>query len=206
MLNEMFTGEVAHGQGYKSIGSVAPDFAYLDGIVASMLAQSPSDRPVSIAEIKNKIELLGEQEVIRQKISKIDGAVVPTGEVDNPLAREAPRLVSAEWRDGNVILKLDRHLNAEWIEVLQYHLGNFNFLVHPSTFHFGERQAVVPTHSDFAQQVVDHFKQWLPQATAVLNARLQQQLADESAVQEAKLRQERAREAERLRTNRTLQI
>ena len=33
MLNEIFTGEVPHGTGFKTIESVDPEYAYLDGLV-----------------------------------------------------------------------------------------------------------------------------------------------------------------------------
>ena len=52
ILNEMFTGEVLQGTGHKSIGSVAPDFAYLDPVVDRMVRQSSAERPTSIAEIR----------------------------------------------------------------------------------------------------------------------------------------------------------
>jgi serine/threonine protein kinase len=206
LLNEMFTSAIAHGQKYKTIASVAPKFAYLDDLVESMLAQAPTARPASIAEVKGKIEFLGDQEVIRQKISKIDGTVVPSGEVDNPLAREAPSIARAEYRDGDLIIEFDRPLNRAWIEVLQHHMGNMTYIVHPSQFEFRERSAFAALPDHLAQQIVDLFKQWLPQATQVLNARLQYQLGREKEEREARLREERAREAERLRTNRSLRI
>ena len=52
ILNEMFTREVPHGTDYKIIGSVAPQYAYLDDLVAEMLRQSADARPATIDIIK----------------------------------------------------------------------------------------------------------------------------------------------------------
>jgi eukaryotic-like serine/threonine-protein kinase len=55
MLNEMFTGVVPQGTEYRLIGQVAKEQGFLDAMVASMLRQTPADRPASIAEIKGLI-------------------------------------------------------------------------------------------------------------------------------------------------------
>jgi serine/threonine protein kinase len=71
ILNEMFTREIPHGTGYKVIGSVAPQYAYLDDLVTQMLRQSPDDRPASIEVVKReliRIEKLRAEEAERKKI------------------------------------------------------------------------------------------------------------------------------------------
>jgi hypothetical protein len=45
ILNEMFTGSVPHGTGYKTIAAVAKQFAALDSLVERMIKQDPQDRP-----------------------------------------------------------------------------------------------------------------------------------------------------------------
>jgi serine/threonine protein kinase len=49
ILNEMFTGELPLGTGYKRIGAVAPDYAYLDRLVGRMIQGSPAKRPTLAA-------------------------------------------------------------------------------------------------------------------------------------------------------------
>ena len=51
ILNETFTGELLRGTGHKRIDAVAPDYAYLDSAVDSMVRQSPAERPATIAQI-----------------------------------------------------------------------------------------------------------------------------------------------------------
>ena len=52
ILNEMYTGRLAHGVGFTRIGDVDNQYAYLDELVDLMLSQSPNLRPRSIGEIK----------------------------------------------------------------------------------------------------------------------------------------------------------
>ena len=59
LLNELFTGDIPQGSGYKRIVEFSPKNEYLDGIVESMIQQNPENRPTLIAEIK--------KELIRQK-------------------------------------------------------------------------------------------------------------------------------------------
>lgn len=54
ILNEMFTGEVIHGTGYKKIKDVAPGHDFLDELVELMIMQSPDARPL-ISEINLKL-------------------------------------------------------------------------------------------------------------------------------------------------------
>lgn len=56
ILNEMFTGVVPHGVGYKSISSVVPELAYIDPIVEGMLQNDQNTRTSSIEIV---INLLG---------------------------------------------------------------------------------------------------------------------------------------------------
>ena len=55
ILNEMFTGEVPQGAGYRTISATAPAFACLDPLVDRMIQQSPQARPSSIDEIRKAL-------------------------------------------------------------------------------------------------------------------------------------------------------
>ena len=56
ILNELFTGEVPRGAGYKTIGQVAREFAYLDAIITTMLQQQVARRIDSIERVKNEVD------------------------------------------------------------------------------------------------------------------------------------------------------
>ena len=84
MLNEMFTGEIQQGTSYRTIAAVAPEYAYLDELVASMLRQSPASRPRSIDNIKQQLIARQNKLVIQQRLSQLRQTVIPQHEIDDP--------------------------------------------------------------------------------------------------------------------------
>jgi serine/threonine protein kinase len=57
ILNEIFTGDVPQGTGFKRIAAVAPRYAYLDAVIDSMVQQIPENRPQSIQAIRGALRL-----------------------------------------------------------------------------------------------------------------------------------------------------
>lgn len=55
ILNEMLTGELPQGAGYRTIGAVAPALGCLDPLVDRMIQQAPDARPASIDEIRKAL-------------------------------------------------------------------------------------------------------------------------------------------------------
>ena len=117
MLNELFTGNVPQGTGYKQVANVNSAFGYLDTVVDVMIRHSPGDRLTSIDAVKQR--LIGEHAgfVSRQKLDRLTKTVVPETEVDDPLVREPIRLVDFEVNDGGVSLRLNHSPNPRWIEL-----------------------------------------------------------------------------------------
>lgn len=57
ILNEMFTGEVPQGTGFKTVASVAAKYSYLDSAIDSMVQQTPENRPESISHVRGLLRL-----------------------------------------------------------------------------------------------------------------------------------------------------
>lgn len=100
ILNEMFTGRVPYGTGYKTISSVASDYGYLDEIVSAMLHQSAEERPESIEMVKNQLIGRKQEFVTRQRISDLKQTVVPVTDLDDPLIADPPHLVNFDYEQG----------------------------------------------------------------------------------------------------------
>lgn len=85
ILNEMFTGTVPLGTGFRTIGSCAPEFQFLDQIVAEMMRQSLNQRLGDVGQIKAR--LIAEQQlfITEQKISQLSKTVIPATASDDPL-------------------------------------------------------------------------------------------------------------------------
>lgn|GEM_PF-1773123 len=193
ILNEMFTNEVPQGTEYKTIGSVAPEFNYLDDLVSAMLRQSALARPESIEVIKR--ELIGRKQefVTRQRISELTQSVVPVTNLDDALVADPPRLVRADWNRGVLTLFLQRPLNPRWLQALN-NMGGYRSVMGkgPEMFSFSGNTATIPAKEDQVQMVIDCFKEWLPMA----NRKYEQIVQSENAQAEERHRRQLQAEIE----------
>jgi serine/threonine protein kinase len=209
ILNEMFTSNLPHGTEYESIGRRNPEFAFLDQIVARMMRQNPGERYDSIAEVKQAIARHQSEFLSLQKVSQIDETVIPDGEIDDPLALTPPKIVDADWGNGMLTLTMDRAIGRGWENALHHHMGGHSAVmgIGPERFQFRNgRTATVSVAAHSVQKVIDHFKAWLPRATAGYKNRLEQEAAQKKAELQRKLRNERRAEEERLQVIRNLKI
>jgi len=207
ILNELFTGVVPHGTQYRLIGTVDKDFAFLDPLVQKMLAQSPTERPGTIGEVKGIIQRYQAEAVSLQRISKIDGSVIKSNEIDDPLALEPPRLVGADWDRGRLTLTLDRPITGQWVEALM-NMSGFSGVMGkpPMSFTFKGNQASVSAGEHEVQALIDHFKNWLPNATQTLKSRINSEAQRREAQLRGQLQREREEEERRLRVLRNIRI
>lgn len=144
ILNEMFTGEVPHGTGYPTVGSIAPQFEYLDELVSSMIRQRAADRPQSVDVVKR--ELIGRRLsfVERQELSRLKQTVIPSSEVDDPIVADPIRLVDADWDDSILTLTLSQVVNQKWVRAIEGNYGRTSIMGKgPEAFTFqGDKASV----------------------------------------------------------------
>jgi serine/threonine protein kinase len=166
ILNEMITGEVPHGAGYRTIAQAAPDLEWLDDVVEQMIQQDPNNRPDAIDEVKRLFQANREAHVTRQRLSEITNTVIPIGEEDDPLALEGPRLIDCDWNGGYLTLVLDKRLTQGWTAALK-RMGNHSAVYGkgPDNFRFDGNTASIAADEGEVQRIIDHFKEWLPNAT-----------------------------------------
>lgn len=207
ILNEMFTGTVPHGTEYRLISSVSKELSFLDEIVVKMLRQVPQERPASIAELKGLIQRYQAEAVSIQRLSRFDATVISAQEIDEPLAHEPPRLVGFDWDGQRLKLTLDRGVSQDWVNALRQ-MGNYSSVggIGPDTFSFQGNQAFVDVQEHEIQPVIDHFKNWLPEATRTLKSLLEQAAQRQEAERREILRHEREAEERRLRVLRNTNI
>lgn len=207
MLNEMFTGEVPQGTAYKTIAAVASEYSYLDEMVAAMLRQGPRARPASIYEIKQQLIARKNDFITQQRLSELRQTVIPIGEIDDPLILDPPRLVEVDYRNGELLLRLQRPVTPKWVQ--EFH--NFNHYKAPSgkepaRFSFNADVARIPAGEQQVQEIVDYFKHWLPE----VQRRYHQKIDCEKRAAESRRREELAakiaEEERRLRLLRNIRI
>ncbi|TDJ53214.1 MAG: serine/threonine protein kinase [Nitrospina sp.] len=179
IMNELFTGEVPYGTGYKTISSVAPDYKYLDDLVAEMLRQSPNDRLPNIEQVKQ--QLIGHKNnfVTRQRISELENTVIPVTEIDDPLIVDPPRLINFDWNNGTLTLIFQRNINQLWRWAF-LNMGSHSSLAGkgPEQFSLSGDKATIAAEENQVQPIINFFKNWIPNINQVYKLKVQQEKED----------------------------
>jgi serine/threonine protein kinase len=179
MLNEMYTGAVPQGEGYRKVGDVAPMHAYLDELVASMIQQSADARPQSIEAIKIELQRRGHEVVQRQKLDESRGRVVPAHQITDELIHSPPHVVHAEWKGSYIYISLSRAVSKDWIRSFsQLRVPAAVQGAEPSRFRFEAEVAKVAASHDDAQRIIDQFKSWVERANAAYRASVEKAARD----------------------------
>lgn len=180
ILNELFTGEVPQGTGYRQIQTVSPELAYLDDLVAEMIRQQPRDRPQSIDAVKMQLIARKNDFIGRQRLSELSKTVVPDAQVDDPLVIDPIRVVALDVANRGVTLKLNRSPNQDWIALyrdmtgVSFFMGN-DFRQFPFQ---GSSIQLLGSGDHEYQQLIDQVKAGI-QSTNVAYAALARRQADE---------------------------
>jgi serine/threonine protein kinase len=207
LLNELFTGTVPHGTAYRTVAESFPDYAWLDALVESMLRQQPDHRPASVDVVKRALIAHKQDYVTRQRLDELTKAVVPTTVVTDPLVDAPLTIVDFEWAKGQLTLILSQRVNAKWVQALQNMGGHSAVLGKgPEVFRFSDNKAQISAPEHEVQRIINHFKEWLPRATAKYRELLERERRDAEqqhrvqlrAEQEELERQRRLRESIRL--------
>jgi serine/threonine protein kinase len=189
MLNEMFTGAVPHGAGFKTVAHIASQYAYLDAIIEKMIQQTREARFSSIEEIKG--ELIGRQNqfITLQRLDEKRREVISASA---PPIVAPVRVIGLDWNEGQLILKLDRAPEPGWVNKFQHPEGNYGGIYGhgPETFRFGGNAVTVKADENIAQQLIENFKRYSDMATRSYTA----QLRREANIAEQKERQRLAQE------------
>jgi serine/threonine protein kinase len=200
MLNEMFTGEVPQGTGYRHISAVAQELSYLDGTVEQMIQQGPAARPASIGLIKQQLIARGNDFIAQQKLSQLKKEVIPESDIDDPLVTNPIRIERvADYRDGRLVLELSAPPPPSWIAAFRS-LGDYSAMMgsEPRNFRFDGEVASVPIHTEnSAQMVVNHAKNYVDQTNVAYREMLvraqQERLAQERASLRRRIEEEERR-------------
>jgi len=159
ILNEMFTGKIPYGTGYKTIKSVAPEYEYLDELVSTLIRQSPNDRPQSVEDLKNKLIARQNDFVTHQRLSKLKNTVIPVSDIDDPLILDPPRLIGFDWDRGELELELSQPINERWIWAIQ-NMGGSRSVWNkgPERFRFLRSKAIIDAKENEVQEIINCFK------------------------------------------------
>ena len=207
MLNEMFTGEIPQGAGYRTIESVSTNHGYLDELVATMIQQAPANRPESIEIVKQQLIARRNEFVISQRVSELKQTVIPNTELDDPLILDPPYLVNVDYDRGNLILMLSQPVNNKWISAL-HNMGSYTSIMGrgPEAFSFNGNRATVSVSDHDAQRAIDYFKEWLPKANRQYEAVITREKQEAENQKRRALQSQAEAEERRLKMLKTLKF
>lgn len=207
ILNEMFTTQVPHGTDFKAISAVSSRHAYLDPLVGEMIRQDPGSRPQTIHDIKSKIASYNAAAINFQKLQSLERIVVKEDELFDSLSEHPPRIVNASWDDGVLRMELDQPVNGEWIHALR-NMGSYSSIwgLGPDTYRIGKNIVEVSAESRQAQQVIDQFKNWLPQVTQIYKNNLKQKVKIAARSRQERLDRERIALQTKMEVNQNLRF
>ncbi len=207
MLNELLTGEIPLGTGFKTVACMLPDYEWVDEVVSAMIQQDPDKRPESIDHLKRLLITREQDYVTRQRLSQIKDVVVPVGEEDDPLALSPPRIVDFEWQRGQLAIVLSRPVNPEWVHALR-NMGNHSSVLGkgPEAFVFSGDRASIPARDCDVQPIIDYFKSWLPRATEVYRQRRQRKRHEAAERELARIRAEKEELERQRRLRNTIRL
>lgn len=182
LLNELFTGSVPHGTAYRLIGSMLPEYAWLDALVDTMLRQHSNERPASIEDVKRALIAYKQDYVVCQRLDELQNLVVPTTAVTDPLADAPLRLVDYGWANEKLTLILSGKVNQEWVQAFK----TFNYRrammgKEPRMFSISGNRASIAAPEHEIQRTIDYLKEWLPLVRDEYRARLEARLRDAEA-------------------------
>ena len=207
ILNESYTGEVPQGSQYRKIAEVVPSYAYLDDLVDRMIRQNGAGRPDSIAKIKEELIARKNEFVVQQRLSTLRQTVIPDTDLDDPHITDPIRLVGFDYTPGGLTLELSRPVNDLW----RWAFRNFgsHSAVHgkgPERFVLEQNAAQIPASEHDVEDVVKHFKDWLPAVNRTYEQEARRRKQVEKEKRKLELQRKIAHEEERARVLAKLKV
>jgi serine/threonine protein kinase len=198
MLNELFTDQIPQGTRPRLIAGVAPDFAYLDGLVETMMRQRPSERPGSVAAVKDELIARGNEFIQRQKVDTLKNEVVPESAIEDPLISDPIRAVEKQDYTNNALtLRLNRPVTKKWEECFRRRATAFSANVSSAVMLFNRDRVVIHVNDHFIPQAVEYFKQYCAAANEEYAATIRRENAArierDRAALKARIMQEEAK-------------
>lgn len=198
ILNEMFTGEIPQGTGFRRIRETASDFAYLDELVEMMMQQRPEQRIQSVARVKQ--ELIGRENnfVNLQRLDLLTKQIVPESEVSDPIIADPIRIIEkVDWSvsESTLTLRLNQPINAKWEQCFRYRATSFSSNFSQANIRFNGDRVFIHVNDHFLDHGIQYLQQYIPTANEEYATQVKQEHRKNIEQRDAELKR-RVREQE----------
>jgi serine/threonine protein kinase len=161
ILNEMFTGDIPQGTGFRLVKDVAPPFAYVDDLVSMMMQQQPENRTDSVARVKIELMARGNRFIELQRLDALKKEVVLDSEVQDPLISDPIRVIKVEdFRNRKLTVKLNRPINRNWEQCFRMRATAYRGTVSAAMMLFQGDVVSISVDDNFAPQALAALKQF----------------------------------------------
>lgn len=191
ILNEIFTGELAVGSKPKPIASVAPDRSYLDELVDEMIRQSPDDRPATVERVKERLIANRQHFVARQELDRVTKRVVKVEDVVDPLIADPVRIVTTDYRSGDLIFRLNQSVTPNWGAALREVGGPYTMGENPGMVRLSGTEARMQVGPGRETAALGFVKQWIETANRIYAEHVKEESAKREREHRARLEAER---------------
>src|SRR6266478_3648295 len=196
ILNEMFTGQIPQGTGFRKIKETAPDLAYLDELVDMMMQQRPEQRIQSVARVKQELIGRGNNFVNLQRLDLLKTQVVPESEISDPIVADPIRVVEkVDWRNGTLTLRLNQPINAKWEQCFRFRATSYSTNFSHENISFTGDSVSIRVDEHFLAHGLQYLQQYIPTANEEYATQVKQQHRQQIAQRRAEL-ERRVREQE----------
>jgi serine/threonine protein kinase len=200
ILNEMFTGELPHGTGFQEIGTVAPEFGYLDELVESMLRQDANLRPASVRQIKELLIARGHQFVSLQHLAALKKGVVPESQVEDNLIADPIRVTEVlDYADSVLTVKLNQPINPKWESCFRLRATAYSANFSAGMISFRGERAFLRVDEHFSEYAFGYLKQYLSPANETYAEQIRREHQEQIALQRGELRAQIAKQEQKAR-------
>lgn len=119
ILNEMFTKEIPQASGYKKIADVNQEYSYLDEIFELLFKQNASERLYPEEIILTELKIRAEEKKRNEEIELLKNTII---NINDPGVFNV-KVISKDFREGNIVFKLNADISNEWLAILNN--GNY---------------------------------------------------------------------------------
>ena len=189
ILNEMFTGEIPQSVGYKKIGDLNSEYAFLDDIFEKLYKQNPKDRLFSVADILTELKVITEIYKKEQERKQLEETI---DDITKPEEFQAV-VVGKNYEDGILIFVFDKNLPSNWLNIMfNQEFSRDCIMGYDKNYlrKIDNNKLGIPlkgrTDERFLEDIVGHFNDWVSTVNNLFNNQLRELAIEEQRKREAK--------------------
>lgn len=209
ILNEMFTGEIPQGAGFRKIKDTAPDFAYLDELVDLMMQQQPEQRIQSVAKVKQELIGRGNNFVNLQRLDTLKKKVVPESEISDPILADPIRIVEKlDWNvsESTLTLQLNQSINTKWEQCFRFRATSYSTNFSHRNIRFSRDRVFMQVDEHFLPQGITYLQQYIPTANEEYATQVIKEHREEITRRDGELKRQVREQEARVRILQKVQI